>query len=472
MPSKVEFQTHVENFFPHQLTEMQARCMNQLIEFTFKKLAKDVFILTGYAGTGKTSLISAYVNALKKVTNKFALLAPTGRAAKVFSNKSEHPAFTIHSFIYKGSDELEPGAAFVKTNENGIRVLLIDEASMIAESSFQEGRQTYVQNLLQDLFTFAYSNGDCKIIFVGDEGQLPPVGCSFSPALNADYLKRNYYDQNIYSFQLTEVLRQAQDSDILLNATMLRGSDNGVYPKFELRNNADLKRVDGYDLPDELDTAISKYGIEDTIVITRSNKRANEYNQQIRGRILWFEEVLVGGDYLMVVKNNYKWLPKDANIGFIANGEIIKIKRVYKVEEMYGFQFAQVSAELVDYPNLEPLEVYLNLDPLTAETPNIERNRMKELWDALEIDYGWEKNKKKRYKRILEDPYFCALQVKYAYAVTCHKSQGGQWSAVFLDQGYLVDEHLNQDFFRWLYTGFTRATEELKLVAFHDEFFD
>lgn len=472
MVSKADFHAYVKDFFPFELTEMQERCMNQLIEFTFKKLNKDVFILTGYAGTGKTSLIAAYVNALKKVTNKFALLAPTGRAAKVFSNKANHRAYTIHSYIYKGSDEIEPGAAFVKPNEKGIRVLLVDEASMIAESSFQEGRQTYVQNLLQDLYTFAYSNGDCKIIFVGDEGQLPPVGCSFSPALNADYLRRNYLNNQVYSFQLTEVLRQAKDSDILLNATMLRSSDTGLYPKFELRNNVGLKRVDGYDLPDELDTSISTYGIEDTIVITRSNKRANEYNQQIRSRILWYEEILVGGDYLMVVKNNYKWLPKDSNIGFIANGETIKIRHVHKIEELYGFQFAQVSAELIDYPEMDTLEFYLNLESLTTESPNLSRERLKDLWDALEIDYGWEKNKKKRYKRILEDPYFCALQVKYAYAVTCHKSQGGQWSSVFLDQGYLTEDLLNQDFFRWLYTGFTRATEQLKLVSFHDEFFD
>lgn len=472
MHPKSEFKANVSRAFGHPMTVDQEFAVDQLIEFTYKKMEKDVFVLTGYAGTGKTSVMAAYVNALQSVTKKFALLAPTGRAAKVFANKAGHRAYTIHSYIYKGSDEVEPGSAFVRPNDAGIRVIIVDEASMIAESSFQEGRTTYVQNLLQDLFTFAYSNGNAKIIFVGDEGQLPPVGCSFSPALNKDYLKSNYFLDNAYHVQLTEVLRQAHDSDILHNATLLRSAEQGRYPHFELRGKADLRRINGEELQEELDSAISNYGIEDTIMITRSNKRANLFNAQIRSRILWFEDVLVGGDYLMIVKNNYKWLPKDNNIGFLANGEIIRVRKLHKLEEMYGFLFAQVSIELVDYPEMDQLEVYLNLETLTLDAPNLSRDRMKDLWEALEIDYSWEKNKKKRFARILNDPYFCALQVKYAYAITCHKSQGGQWSAVFLDQGFLNEEMLDKDFFNWLYTGFTRASDKLFLVNFHDAFFD
>ena len=472
MHSKVEFKSKVLRFFGHTPTPEQEDAIDRLIDFTYKKLEKDVFVLTGYAGTGKTSVMAAYVNALKAVTKKFALLAPTGRAAKVFANKAGHRAYTIHSYIYKGSDEMEPGSAFVRPNDAGIRVLIVDEASMIAESSFQEGRNTYVQNLLQDLFTFAYSNGNAKIIFVGDEGQLPPVGCSFSPALNHQYLKSNYFLENTFHYQLTKVLRQAEDSDILRNATLLRSAEQGRFPKLNLRGKADVRRINGEELQEELDSAISNFGIEDSIMITRSNKRANLFNAQIRSRILWYEDVLVGGDYLMIVKNNYKWLPKDNNIGFLANGEIIKVRRLHKLEEMYGFLFAQVSVELIDYPEMDAIDLYLNLETLSLDSPNLPRERMKDLWEALELDYSWEKNKKKRYARILNDPYFCALQVKYAYAITCHKSQGGQWSSVFLDQGFLNEDMLDKDFFNWLYTGFTRASEKLFLVNFHDEFFE
>src|SRR5690554_927166 len=282
----------------------------------------------------------------------------------------------------------------------------------------------------------------------------------------------NHYSQlDISAYQLSEVLRQAEGSDILKNATALRSAPENSYPSFDLSGKNDLIRLEGGDLEDELDSAFSNFGITETLVITRSNKRANLFNQQIRSRIFWFDEKIVANDLLMVVRNNYFWLGDNSKLGFIANGETIKVVRIRNRETMYGFEFAEALVQLIDYPDAEPFEVKILLEVLDEEAPNLPREKMKELFFAVEKDYSYEHNKKKRYELIMADPYFNALQVKYAHAVTCHKSQGGQWRCVFVDQGFLTEEMLDKSYFRWLYTALTRATEKLFLVNFNGQFF-
>jgi exodeoxyribonuclease-5 len=298
------------------------------------------------------------------------------------------------------------------------------------------------------------------------------VGSDFSPALNKEYLENHFPMIAVTECRLTEVLRQAEDSEVLRNATLLRNTDWVDYPKFDIKPGGDLIRLNGLELQDQLESSYSNVGGEETILITRSNKQANAYNQQIRGRILWDEEALCSGDILMIVKNNYYWLGEDTKIGFIANGEMVRIVRVQKMEHLHGFEFAHLIVRFVDYEELGEVEVIIHTESLTVDAPSLSRERMKELFFSVERDYGHIREKKKRYEAILADPYFNALQVKYAYAVTCHKSQGGQWSDVFIDQGYITEETLNADYYRWLYTALTRATNRVYLVNFSDEFFE
>jgi exodeoxyribonuclease-5 len=404
---------------------------------------------------------------------KTVLLAPTGRAAKVFANKSKQQAFTIHKKIYRKQKVANGGIQLgLAPNLHTNTFFLIDESSMIADYTLNNDGNVHGRNLLDDVIEFGYSGKNCKLVFIGDIAQLPPVGSDFSPALNPKYLQQSYPLLEIFYHELTTVLRQAEDSEILLNATQLRSGQTGKYPKFTIRKQTDLIRLPGDQLQDALDSAFSNYGKNETIVITRSNKRANIFNQQIRARILWQEDEINGGDMMMVVRNNYFWLDDQSQAGFIANGEIIQLERIRGFEEIYGFRFATARIKLVDYPLMDSLEVKLLLDVINEDAPNLSRDKMKQLFFAVEEDYLHEKNKRKRYELIMSDPYFNALQVKFAYAVTCHKSQGGQWACVFLDQGYLTEELLNEEFYRWLYTGFTRATERLYLINFDDAFFE
>jgi exodeoxyribonuclease V len=351
-------------------------------------------------------------------------------------------------------------------------IFFIDEASMIGDYSLRNDGSISPRNLLEDVINYVYSGKNCKIIFIGDVAQLPPVGSDFSPALNLEYLQQNYGRLTVLGFQLKNVLRQAEGSDILINATQLRSAPENAFPKFSISSNKDLIRLPGDELQDALDSAFSTYGRDETIIITRSNKRANLYNQQVRSRILWYEEDICGGDLVMVVRNNYFWLDDKSQAGFIANGEIMEIERISSREEMYGFQFADARVRLIDYPKMGSIEVKIMLDVIYEDTPNLSREKMKELFFAVERDYGHERNKKKRYERVMADPYFNALQIKFAYAVTCHKSQGGQWACVFLDQGFLTEDLLDHNFFRWLYTAFTRSTEKLYLINFEKAFFE
>ena len=461
----------LENF-GMEPTEEQSVLFSDLESFARDRKGKQLFLLKGYAGTGKTSVLGAFVKTLGHYKVKTMLMAPTGRAAKVFSSKSEKGTLTIHKLIYRRKSKTDFGSPIsLMPNLQRKTLFIVDEASMIGDYSMQNDGNINSRNLLQDLFEYVYSSEGCKLILMGDDGQLPPVGSDHSPALNQDYLNNYYPELNIRSFKLNEVVRQAQDSEILRNATLLRNTNWVDYPRFDIQQQTDLIRLSGMELQDELESSISKYGTEDTIVITRSNKNANKYNQQIRGRIMWFEEKLCGGDALMVVKNNYFWLGDESKVGFIANGEIIKVRRVLKVEELFGFEFAHLLVTFPDYEDLGDVELIIHTESLLVEAPNLPRDRIKALFYEIERDYIQITNKKKRYEAILNDPYFNALQVKYAYAVTCHKSQGGQWKHVYIDQGYISEEMMGPDYYRWLYTALTRGTEKVFLVNFSDEFF-
>lgn len=431
----------------------------------------DCFILKGYAGTGKTTLISAIVKVLPNLKLKSVLLAPTGRAAKVISNYSGKKAFTIHKKIYRKKIAASPEMNFVLGDnimENTL--FIIDEASMISDQVHDYSRQS----LLQDLISYVYNGKNCKLMLVGDTAQLPPVGSAISPALNEQFVS-DQFRLKVFTYELTDVVRQEKESGILFNATQLRElvrKGEEVFPKFKIRGYKDIFRMTGERLVEGLNYAYDKYGMENTIVICRSNKNANAYNQNIRNRILYREEELTGGDHIMVVRNNYYWLKPEDNSGdFIANGDIARIRKVRRIEEQYGFRFAELVIELLDYPDEEPLSCKVMLDTLYAETPSLSNADNKRFYEAVLQDYMHIENKKFRMEELKKDPYYNALQIKFAFAVTCHKAQGGQWPAVFIDQGYLTDEMLNTEFLRWLYTGVTRSNKELFLVNFSDQFF-
>jgi len=470
--SEPTFNSTLLSMFGMQPTKSQDGLFAELEQFLRRKEGKQVLIIRGYAGTGKTSALAAFVKTLKHYKVKTKLLAPTGRAAKVFSHKANEDALTIHKQIYRRKSKVDLNAGMsLSPNLFKNTVFLVDEASMIGDFTLNKDGSVNARNLLEDLFEYVFSGINCKLILIGDDGQLPPVGSDFSPALNKEYLEHNFFSVNVASYQLNEVVRQANDSEILRNATILRNTVWEDFPKFDLLPDSDMMRISGMELQDYLESSYGKHGMEDTIVITRSNKQANGYNQQIRGRILWYEETLCSGDCLMVVKNNYFWLGDDTKIGFIANGELIRVRRVVKTEELYGFEFAHVIVNFVDYESLGDVEMIIHIESLLVEGPSLSRERLKELFFAVEQDYIHEKVKKIRYEKILADPYFNALQVKYAYAVTCHKSQGGQWADVYIDQGFITKETMGSDYYRWLYTSLTRATGQVYLVNFSDEFF-
>lgn len=453
-------------------TDSQMVLFQQLEQFIRLRDQKVLFVVKGYAGTGKTSVLSAYVKTLHHYKVKTKLLAPTGRAAKVFSLKSGADAFTIHKHIYRRKSKVDITSGLeLQKNLFKNTIFFVDEASMIGDYTLLKDGQINPRNLLEDLIEYVYAGDGCKLVFIGDEGQLPPVGSDFSPALNDAYLANHFPSLTINSCRLKEVLRQSENSEILRNATLLRNTQWTDYPKFDLKVGGDLMRITGLELQDYLETSYSNFGNEETIIITRSNKNANEYNKQIRGRILWHEEQLCSGDVLMVVKNNYFWLGDDSKIGFIANGEMIRIIRVRKIEEMHGFEFAHLIVRFLDYEDLGEVELIIHTESLHVEGPSLNRERLKDLFFSVERDYAHIREKKKRYEKILADPYFNALQVKYAYAVTCHKSQGGQWADVYIDQGFINEEMLNPDYYRWLYTALTRGTNRVYLVNFAEEFF-
>lgn len=426
-----------------------------------------VFILKGYAGTGKSTLIAAIVTGLNSKRKKVRLLAPTGKAAKVIANYSKQAAYTIHKQVYFVGDQLNGSMSLVKAKNLFTETLfIVDEASMVGIDD-----ATQANSLLEDLLNFVFSGVNCKLMLVGDTGQLPPVGQTNSPALDQVYLRNLYPQLSLHEAQLKEIVRQALHSEITDVATFIRNKTEFSLPLIN-SHGREVRRIEGDVLSDILATSYDLVGMEETVLLTMSNKRANLWNNEIRARILMHEENVQKNDVLMVVKNNYFWLSPDSVIGFIANGESIRINKIVSRESIYGFEFVKAQIEFVDYPNEPEMEVLLNIEALTVEAPSLSRDRMKELFFEVEKDYNDEKNKKKRYQLILKNPYFNALQVKYANAITAHKAQGGQWKNVVIDFGFLPEQMRTENYNRWLYTCITRAQEKVYLLNFPDAFFN
>jgi len=467
---KIYFKEQIKENFPYKPTIEQEKTLNMLAEYYLEPGDKDVLVLKGYAGTGKTTLVSAFVRTLFNLKQKVVLLAPTGRAAKVFASYAGQPAYTIHKKIYREQSFTGEGGHFsLNDNLHKHTLFIIDEASMIANEGLA-GATFGTGYLLDDLISYVYSGEGCRLILMGDTAQLPPVGEELSPALDVAHLQG--YGLQVREVELTEVVRQEQESGILWNATQLRQlimkQQFGVLPRFKLDGFPDVKVIPGAELIDAISDCYDRDGMEQTIVVCRSNKRANIYNNGIRGRILWREEELESGDMLMVAKNNYFWTAKDKSMDFIANGEMARVVRVRGGQEMYGFRFVKATLAFPDYDDME-VDANLLLDTLQSEAPSLSRDDSEKLFTAVMEDYADISLKRERIKKLKEDPYFNALQVKYAYAVTCHKAQGGQWKNVFLDQAYVSAEYLSPDFFRWLYTAVTRATGTLYLVNYPEK---
>lgn len=460
----------IKGNFLYKPTLEQEKAVKSLADFLISRQADAVFLLNGYAGTGKTSLIGALVKTLDQLQQKCILLAPTGRAAKVFSHYAKHSAFTIHKKIYRQRNYSNDMDNFsLDDNLHQHTLFIVDEASMIANEGLS-GAAFGTGRLLDDLIQYVYAGTGCRLMLVGDTAQLPPVGEEESPALSPDMLRG--YGLEVHGAQLTEVVRQMHDSGILWNATELRrhiaDEDFFTLPSIRVEGFPDIRTVPGNELIEAISDCYDHAGMDETIVVCRSNKRANIYNKGIRNSILYREDELNTGDLLMVAKNNYFWTEQCKDIDFIANGDIGVVRRVRRVRETYGFRFADVVLAFPDYNDVE-LEVKLLLDTLHTDTPALPKELNDKLFYSVLEDYADITVKRERMKKMKADPHYNALQVKYAYAVTCHKAQGGQWKRVFLDQGYMTEDRLTPDYFRWLYTAFTRATETLYLVNWPKE---
>jgi ATP-dependent exoDNAse (exonuclease V) alpha subunit len=468
-----QFYSVLRNKFPFEPTVKQDIFFQQIAIFLTSTNADELFLLKGYAGTGKTTVISELVNNLIAIQKKYVLLAPTGRAAKVIANYSNKPAYTIHKKIYYPKKGKNGSVGFtLKENKHKNTIFIIDESSMISDTD-SDSKLYQNGSLLDDLISYVYSGTHCKMILIGDTAQLPPVQLDMSPALNSDTLSMNY-NKEVFSIELDEVMRQAEKSGILYNATELRELLNESFItdfQFKLRGFNDIIRLtDGFDIQDAIESAYRNYSIEDTCFIVRSNKRANQYNQQIRTKILDKESDLSVGDFLMVVKNNYFWLKDSDEAGFIANGDIIEVLEIFAFKELYGFNFAKAKIRMVDYPNQKPFETIVLLNTITSESPSLTYEESNKLYQEVMKDYEGESQYKK-FMKVKSNEYFNALQVKFSYAITCHKSQGGQWNTVFIEQPYLPDG-ITVDYVRWLYTAITRAKDKLYLIGFKEESFE
>lgn len=467
------FYSLLKEKFPHEPTAKQDLALRKMAAFILSDVQDQVFLLKGFAGTGKTTLVGDIVTNLWKTRKKAVLMAPTGRAAKVMSNYSKTQAFTIHRKIYFPKKERGGGIQFVLApNKHRDTLFIVDEASMIPDAP-ADSKLFGNGSLLDDLMQYVYSGHRCKLILIGDTAQLPPVHLALSPALDEGKLALNYRKE-VTMLELDEVVRQAEDSGILVNATHLREQlQSGFFDafRFHVAPFTDILRlVDGYEIQEAIDSSYSEQGKEETVFIVRSNKRANLYNENIRSRILFLENQLSVGDYMMVVKNNYFWLDAKSEAGFIANGDIIEILELLAIKELYGFTFAEVLVKMVDYPNQKPFETVLLLDTIKAESPSLPYEESNRLYQEVQKDYEHEKSKYRKFLAIKNNRYFNALQVKFSYAITCHKSQGGQWHTVFVEQPYLPNG-IDREYLRWLYTAVTRARERLYLIGFKNDFF-
>lgn len=434
-----------------------------------------IFVLSGYAGTGKTSVISALVKSLPKYRKRSVLLAPTGRAAKVLASYTQRKAITIHKKIYH-FDLNSDGFPSIQLDENNHKntLFIIDEASMIPSDSNQTSSDVFGRRrLLDDLIQYVFSGYQCKILFVGDPAQLPPVGTSLSPALNIDYLKSTY-SVDVKSLVLTQVVRQQMESGILANATYIRkqiDKDNVTGKLFKLTSFTDIEKINGSDLEDVMNNVYNSMDESDIAFITTSNKRANLINAEIRNRVLYREDEINAGDFLMITRNNYYWLPSGSGLSFLANGDIVKINRIIKFYDMFGFRFADCELEIPLDDNVLVFNARINIDSIHSQGPSLGIEDAKRLYGEVVNDYMLHGGYQASPLAIRNDPWLQALQVKFAYAYTCHKTQGGQWNVVFVDQGYLTKERINIDYLRWLYTAVTRATTKVYLVNFHEDFF-
>lgn len=467
-------QKHFEDIvlkkFGFDFSPGQKKAVGLFIRFFFERHEDGVFLLQGYAGTGKTSLVAAIINTLLAFEYKVVLLAPTGRAAKVFSSYAGHPAFTIHKKIYRQKSATDGEGAFnLGFNAGADTLFFVDEASMISntdsESNFGSGC------LLDDLMEFVYNGRNNRLVLIGDTAQLPPVGLDISPALDKRELEAAYAVK-VVEANLTEVMRQAEESGILYNATCIRELIGSGEERLKLKAGKfpDVFKINGGELLEEIDSCYGKYGEEETLIVCRSNKRANRFNEGIRRTILYREEDFCSGDRIMIVKNNYFWGEDYDKIDFIANGDMATVRRTGKRVELYGHCFLKANLSIDGYE--EEVSAWVMLDTLMADSPALTYEQNRDFYRAIEADYADIPAKKKRYEKIRENEYYNALQIKFAYAVTCHKAQGGQWDAVFIDQGYLPDDMLNDEYWRWLYTAVTRARERVYFINFKEEFFE
>ena len=449
---------------PFSPNEGQRELLNKLSVFLTSRSDNKTFLLCGYAGTGKTSLMAALVRALNKLQQKTVLLAPTGRAAKVLAAYSGFPAYTIHKQIYRQKSMGEERFS-LSYNSTQDTVFIIDEASMISNSA-ADNSSFGTGCMLDDLIQYVFSGRNCSLILIGDDAQLPPVGQQDSPALNDEWLRG--YGICLTSHTLTQVARQALESGILSNATMLRQrlqkDDVNTIPLFHTENYNDICHLSGENMSEEIERAYREAGVEETMIVTRTNRRMNLYNQGIRARILWKEEEVTGGDRLMVTKNNYFWTKQYEGLDFLANGDIFEVVRVNRQRELYGYRFADASLKAVDYD--WEIDGTIWLDTLFTNTPDEAYQMQRTLFSRIAEDYPEIHSRKELVKTIMDNPYYNALQIKHAYAVTCHKAQGGQWKRVFIDQGNITEEQLGTDYYRWLYTALTRATEKVYLINF------
>lgn len=462
--------------FTHNPTKEQENAISMLSEFLLSRKRDEVFLLKGYAGTGKTSLLAALVRTMQQLSQRVMLLAPTGRAAKVLSSYAEAPAYTIHRKIYRQKSITDMNVFQNDINLQQDTLFIVDEASMISNEAhdntvFGTGR------LLDDLMHYVYSCEGCRLVLVGDTAQLPPVGEEESPALSRNMLEG--YGMEVMELCLTQVVRQLEESGILWNATMLRSliqnEEMFEFPKLRGKSFPDIRTLPGDELVEALEQSYRNYGTDGTIVVTRSNKRANIFNNGIRSRILDYEEELSSGDLIMVAKNNYYWTEREQaangvnsdSMAFIANGDVAVVRRLRNERSFYGFRFVDAVLEFPDYDNKE-METTVLLDTLQSEAPALTRQQQEALFNGVWEDYPELTNRRERMKCLRQDIYYNALQVKYAYAVTCHKAQGGQWEHVYIDQGYITEEMLSPDYFRWLYTAITRATKQVYLINWPD----
>ena len=475
MIEPVTFAKQWEDAFPYPPTHGQSEAIGYIAEYISASDNDSMFLLKGYAGTGKTSLISSLVNVLKHLRMRSVLLAPTGRAAKVISSYSGRRAYTIHRKLYMQSITSDGHVRFVLTeNKHKNTLFIVDEASMIPDTTASDGSIFGGKRLLQDLMEYVYSGENCRLLMIGDTAQLPPVGIDLSPALHPDYLKNNF-NLRIISYELREVVRQSRESGILANATALREKirENRIdMPFFTNAGFDDVFRLDGGELQEFLQDVYASDKQEDIVVVCRSNKRANIYNREIRNRILYHEDELAAGDHLMVVRNNYFWLPKGSEAGFIANGDMIEILRIRNIKQIYGHRFADVTFRLIDYPDEKEIDAQIMLDTLMADSPALPADAQKKFLENVMIDYADIPSYSVRMSKLSQSQYFNALQVKFAYALTCHKTQGGQWKHVFVDQGYLKEDMIDREYLRWLYTSVTRASVKVYLINFLDRLWE